>query len=390
MIDKMITELNNTASQLGIYDRVKFFGSDAVSVAREIAPYSKVAAIYSKSSFLDFGKDITVRLKTAGIKPLNFIMPENTTLNLSNVLDVICVPDDVRAMIVCDIELKDVAVYIATFFSIPVILSLRSLNTDGVFSGKVPFVWGGKSPETDFFKVDCLYYVVISESALGNGNAAEQFLSVYSKNLALIDYEVKRANASDNAACFKVVADAVNAAMLSCDEKTLFLSGLKIGLADLASGGEILANSAEYCFYRLIGYNKPEGIGYLFIKKLLSLYTLCALEKDMPFDLPDHIKRAKDLTELIKSNEFVLLKGFKEQLDRLKSKDLPTVKDGLKDRLLALSEDFDNVREKYISLGGKTDADFSPFINALKYCGDLPNSLNFMTIVRESGYTECF
>lgn len=390
MNDLKIAELNKTAENLGLDSRVRFYNVDSIKVVCDVAPFGKVAAIYSKTTFADIGKDVSARLKRAGVKPINFIMPENTVLNLSSVFDIICVPDDVRAVLVFDRKLIDIASYIATLFKIPVIFTLNAINTDGVLYAKVPFFWGGNNAETDFFPVDCAYHIIISDTAEKNGDKAEQYISVFSKYTALVDYRVKLALSGGNPYEFArdIILNAVKLADFSPDACTLIMSGLKIELACLAAGGDITFNSADYAFKRLIGFKEEKGLRYSLIKKLTALYLLCTIENDMPFDIPDYNKRAKELADITNSDDGAFLKGFLEQLAALKGKDLLSLKAELKDDIIALADAFKGAEQNYIKLGGNTGADFSPYIKALKLCGDLPNTVNFMTVLRESGYLE--
>ena len=390
MNDLKIAELNKTAENLGLISRVRFYNADIIKVVCDIAPFGKIAAIYSKTTFTDIGKDISERLKKAGIKPINFIMPENTVLNLSSVFDIICVPDDVRAILVLDRELMDIAAYIATLFKIPVIFTLNSINTDGVLCAKVPFFWGGNNSETDFFPVDCAYHVIIEGGALTRGDKAEQYMGVFSKLAALVDYRVKLLISGGNSyeIARDIILNAVKIANFSFDACTLIVSGLKIELAGFAAGGDIEFNSAEYAFKRLIGFKEEKGLRYLLIKKLTALYLLCATEKDMPFEVPDYNKRVKELAEITKSDDGVFLRGLSEQLKTIKGKDFAAVKAEIKDEIISLSDAFNSAEQNYIKLGGNPDADFSPYVKALKLCGDLPNTVNFMTVLRESGFLE--
>lgn len=390
MNDLKIAELNKTAENLGLISRVRFYNADTVKVVSDIAPFGKIAAVYSKTTFMNIGKDISERLKRAGIKPINFIMPENTVLNLSSVFDIICVPDDVRAVLVFDCELMDIAAYIATLFKIPVIFTLNSINTDGVLCAKVPFFWGGNNSETDFFPVDCAYHIIIGDGALKHGDKAEQYIGVFSRLAALVDYRAKRLISGGNSyECARdIILNAVKIANFSSDACSLIMSGLKIELADFAAGGDIEFNSAEYAFKRIIGFKEEKGLRYLLIKKLTALYLLCATEKDMPFEVPDYNKRVKELVGITKSDDGVFLRGVSEQLAAIKGKDFAAVKSELKGDLISLSDAFNTAEQNYIKLGGNTGADFSPYVKALKLCGDLPNTVNFMTVLRESGFLE--
>ena len=390
MKDSEIIELNNTAKILGLNSRVHFYNADIIKVVGDIAPFGKIAAVYTKNTFSDFGKDVTNNLKCANIKPLNFIMPENAVLNLSSVFDIICVPDDVRAVLIFDRELMDLAAYIATLFKIPVIFALDCINTDGVLCAKVPFFWGANKSETDFFSVDCEYHVVISDNACMFGNKTEQYISIYCKILSLIDYRIRLAICSGNSYEFErnIILNAIRIANFSYSANNLLISGLKIELANLASGGEILFNSAEYSFKRLTGFKEEKDIRFSLIKKLINLYSLCVSEKDMPFTVPDYNKRVKELADITKSDDGVFLKGFAAQIKALKGKDLLSVKADLKDDINLISEEFKVVEENYSKLGGNPDADFASYVKALKLCGDLPDTVNFMTVIRESGFLE--
>lgn len=386
-----VSELNKTAESLGLCDCVRFYDSDAVKVACDIAPYGKVAAIYAKPYFTEFGKDITQRLKLAGIKPLNFIMPENAVLNLSNVFDVICVPDDVRAVLVFDRELIDLSAYLATLFEIPVIFTLNTVNTDGVLPSKVPFFWGGNAVTTDFFPVNTKYHVIIGENALTFGNKAEQYINIFGKLLALIDYKTKLAISGGNTheVARETISAAANAVDSAFDAETLIMAGLKIELANLSARGEIMFNSAEYCFNRLIGFKKTDGVRFALIKRLLSLYVICAENGEMPFDIPDYNRRAKELSAITVSDDGVFLKGLMSQVRTLREYGtLSGVIAELKDQLAALFNAFLAAEKNYAALGGISDADFSPYVYALKLCGDLPDTVNFMTVLREGGFLE--
>lgn len=389
-----VSELNDLSVKLGIDNRVRFYGqdADAVKVVCAVAPYSRVAVLYAKTSFNEFGRAFTERLKLAGIKPLNFIMPENAALSIENVFDVIGVPDDVRAILFFDRELKDIAAYIATLFKIPVIFTLNTVNTDGVLSAKVPFFWGGKGEKTDFFPVDCVYHVILGGNALNCGDKAEQYIDVFGKITALADYRVRLWALDEKAE--KPAYDVIKKAVISVfyplpSAEKLLIAGLKTELANLASGGAIIYNSAEYCFKRIIGFKEIKGVKFAFFKKLLHLYALCAEHNDMPFVVPDYNKRVKELSEITKSDDGVFLDGLFNQVRILRAKgDTSVIKSGFKNEFKAQVEAFKTAEQNYVALNGETETDFSPFIEALKLCGDIAGTVNFMTVVRESGFAE--
>ena len=391
MNDFSAQKLNNLANALHVNDRVKFYCGDALDVILSVAPHARVAVLYSKATFYAAGKSFTERLKRAGIKPLNFILPENASLNFENVFDLICVPDGVRAVVCFDRELVNISAYLATIFKIPAIFTLNTVKTEDLLPAKVPFYLDGAA---DFFPVDCEYRVVLPETDIESGSdLAEQYISVMSKITALSDYRARLAfiGGKSEKAAYAAIKTAVLNAFSSPDRETLLLSGLSIEIANLAAGGVILYNSAEHCFRRIAGFNLSGGVRLSLLKKLLGLYLVCAEELNAPFETPDYNYRARELSSLIKSDDGVYLKGFIRQTEKFKRRvGVDGVKASFKKEFAAQNAVFQSIEEKFLSLGGEISENFAAYVKALKYCGDLPNAFNFMTVVRESGFTEYF
>ena len=390
MDELTVNQLNTLAKTLKTDARVKFYNGDLFNVVRAIAPHGRIAALYTKETFYSCGKAFTERLKAAGIKPLNFILPENTALNLENVFDLIGVPDGVRAIVCFDRRLADVSAYLATIFKIPVVLALKSVETEGILPSKVPFYMGGS---LDFFPVNCAYHVVLPNDENGLSGISEQFISIMSNITALTDYKVRLSVCGGKAA--KIAYEAVKSAVLDVfatqNPSTLLISGLKIEVANLATGGAIAYNSADYCFRRLAGFNLNGGVRLTLIKKLLTLYLLCAEELNVPFKTPDYNARARELAVLTKSDDGVFLQGFMRQINRIKhGKGIEDLKKLFKKEFAVQNDASLSIEEKYLALGGVAEDDFTQYIKALKHCGDLPNAFNFMTLVREGGFTEYF
>ncbi len=382
-------ELNALAETLGVKNRVTFYDGDLFNVINAIAPYGKVAALHTKAFFTEFGKDFTEKLKAAGVKSLNFIMPEGVSLNLENVFEVIGVPEDVRAVVVTSRELLNLAAYLATVFNIPLVYSLTSFNSEDTLNPKAPFFWGNG---TDFFPITCDYHIVIDVDG-EKGDIAEQYINVVSKITALSDYRVKLelvGGKPENVA-FGVIKDAVLSAFSpnGRDGNTLLLSGLKTELANLASNGAILYNSAEYCFKRLVGLNSSKGLRFAFFKKLLEFYKFCAENGEEPFNVPDYNKRAQEFIAVTHFDDGAFLNGLIKQAEYFnKGKKFLTVKSSFKSELSSQAATLAAIEQRYLALGGEVLEDFSPYYTAFKLCGDLPDTMNFMTLARESGFTE--
>lgn len=385
------SELNILAEKLGVVSRAVFYDGDPIGVINSVAPYGKIAVIYSKTTYTERGKDFSEKLKAAGLKPLGFIMPENATLNFESVFNFIGVPEDVRAVVYFDSELKDITAYIATIFNVPVIYALSSVYTEGVLSAKVPFFWKNSA---DFFSVTCPYHVVLPETvAATDAELAEQYVNIVDKSVALCDYRVKLKilGGTKKVAVYNLIEEATKEILPlpSVTAEQLLLSGLKIEIANLASNGAIIYNSAEYCFKRITGFKAQEGLNFAFIKKFAELCELCASGQEDPFTVPDYNNRARELATVTASDDGAFLKGLLNQLQRLrKQEDLKKIKTAFKKEFTAIVAALKDAEKVYKSLGGKDLKDFSPYLKAFKLCGDLPATCNFMTLVRESGFTE--
>ena len=391
MNDSIVSKLNGIAERLGVGTKAVFHDGDTVGVISSVAPYGKTAVVYGKSAFTERGKIFTEQLKNAGLKPLNFIMPENASLNFKRVFDFIGVPEDVRAIVYFDRELKDIIAYIATIFNIPAVYVLTSINTEGVLPAKVPFFWDNSA---DFFPVNCVYHVILPKPVdyVDSEDIAEQFVNVTGKLVALSDYQVrlKFYGGKKNTAAYDVIKEATGevAASSWLDAESALFAGLKIEIADLSANGVITYNSAAYCFKRITGFKTEKGTEIVLLKKLAELYSLC-VTGEYPFSVPDYNKRVRELSAVTGSDDGAFLNGFLKQLNCLKKHpDIKKVKAAMKKELTELLSVVKSAEKTYTVLNGKACEDFSPYLKALKLCGDLPDTFNFMTLVRESGFTE--
>lgn len=381
-------QLNSVAESVGLKSRVFFHDGDTVGVVSSVAPYGKVAVLYAKNTFLEEGKEFTTKLKSAGIVPLNFILPEGVALTPKNVFDVIGVPEDVRAVVYSDPILTDIAAYLATIFNIPVICTLKTVYTENIIGVKLPFFWDDK---TDFFDARCVYHIVLGENS-ESGDIAKQYINVISKITALTDYRVKLKTCGGTAekSAYGLIKNAVESALAFNNDlkETLVVAGLKIELANLASGGAILCNSAEYAFKRLLRFNVDSGTEFAFLEKQLRLYALCAENSEMPFAVPDYNARATELAGITASRDGAFLQGFVDQVAYIKKADIARIKGEFKTELLSQESALNIIERQFIKFGGKKREDFSPYISAFRLCGDMPDTFNFMTLIRESGFTE--
>lgn len=390
MNENFIEKLTETANSLGVGDRVFFHSGTAAAAVAALAPFGKAAVVYSKPSFLRSGKSLTASLKKAGVKPLNFIIPEDAPLNFNNVFDVIGIPEDMRAIVCADYEVKDVCFYVATLFSIPVLFILNSVITRGVLASETVFRNFGVS---DFPPVNCVRHFVFDDNAVSADGLSEQYAFIMSQITALTDYRVRITLSGEkaNKAAYDAMKNAVINSFRASDITTenLLLNGFIVEIADFAAGGKIIGNSAAGGFLKLTGFARESGLTFSVLNKLLLFYALCAEQKEDAFNLPDYNARAAEMAELTGSDCGVFVRGFLKQLKYLKDGEkIKKLKSGLKEELKSQSEALRTIKENYIKAGGALLSDFSPYVKAFKHCGDMPETLNFMSLIRESGLAE--
>lgn len=386
MLSTPIAELSALAAKLNISDRVIFSGENLTEEIRSVAPFGKVAVLYSASEISDDVGALTESLKAAGVKPLNFAIKAKAVLDLDDVLEIVGLPEDVRAIVATNRELMPLSSYLASVLNIPVIYAIESVNTDGLLSPKVAVKGRGG---TDFFTTTCNYRIVFGTPK--TIDLAEQYISVISKLTALSDYRLKLdvCGGKPAADAYAVMKDAVLSAFSADDADALLLAGLKIELANLASLGEIIFNSAEYSFKRITGFKKQKGLNFAFFKKLLTLYKFSAEEREDPFAVPDYNKRARELSALTKSDDGAFLNGLLTQIKRLKKRgDVLGLKSKFINELTSQEHALPEIERKYQTFGGVILSDFSPYLTAFTLCGDLFDTVNLMTLARESGFTE--
>lgn len=393
MLKNLLKEIGKCCNSLNLSDKVKFDLGDKFDILRLVVPYGKFAALYNATSYGTFGKAFSERAKILGFKPLNFIMPDFAALNFKNVFDVIGVPSDVRAIVFFDAELSDIALYLATVFGVPCVYIMRRLDLGNFLRARVLFF---SAPFGDTFTLSCIRRVVIdtafTETRLSEKEISEKSVGFAGKALSVADFAAYRAvsdnMSGENVAAFDCAKNAVLSALSlnsGISEDTalkLFCDECLFDLSDLALNGAIVCNSAEYSFFRLAG-KKTAALGYEFIYRAVKLYAVACEEKD-PVIVPEYIGRCEVLKKITGKDDGWFLRGFVKQSELLAAGGEEKAVNAVKDLLSSFGDIAKTLRnaERFYESG---DFDFSPFTDALKYCGDLPDTFNFMTAVRARG-----
>lgn len=385
-----------------------FYSGDSIEgilkVVSKVAPFGKVAVVYTKNGFSEFSKNLTTELKKIGAKPINFIMPDLEFLggvfSLENLFELFYFPEDVRAVITIETSLINEISYYASVLNIPAVYCVNN----GLVENLLPYrVYVKNANDIDEVIITCKRHIIIDQKQIIDCKelGAELFAFIESKISAFIDYSFNTFINGD-----KGQADIYNYAVQSLKEvysiieqplsnrkERLLYNLIKISLSNYLMQGELLDYSSLYSALRLL----KNGSAYTMLNlclKIIGVYELYLSDNFSETLLfPDYNKRAESLSFATGENVNKFIQNFENQLKILNktNKKLPKAKKVLLEKVVAVKKDINKIFNTYFALNGKNDGvDNLDISVALKYSGDLSKNINLMSLVRESGITELF
>ncbi len=408
---ELIEKLNNDAQALTPQrknDRVFFYGEQVLSavtaIAEQKAPYGNVALFWTKPTFEQKGKTVSLEIRKRGIKTVNLILP-NVKCNAKSLCELFNLPEDVRMVFVFDKCLFDCAKYFSALREIPCVLIVSSAEIYGALN---PKIYVNVGEDLDLAEVFCERHVIVDFDAITKSNAlgavVPYLYATLVAGLSLItDYRIDSALSRRpvNKRAYTLARQAVlngYAAMEYSNAQRLnelLYSALRLELANANSCGNIYNHSALSAAMRILGIaDCQDGFGYAALDvslKIMGIYSLY-LNNDYS-SLPhvaDYTERTEFLVNTVGGSEYSYLKGFKQQTDMLAC--LEREINRLKEKLAKEVEDTVNLGEKirhtYFALGGKKFPLPEGVNQAIKHSGDLAGALNGMTLCREVGITD--
>ena len=385
-----------------------FYSGDSIEgilkVVSKVAPFGKVAVVYTKNCFSEFSKNLTTELKKIGAKPINFIMPDLEFLggvfSLENLFELFYFPEDVRAVITIETSLINEISYYASVLNIPAVYCVNN----GLVENLLPYrVYVKNANDIDEVIITCKRHIIIDQKQIIDCKelGAELFAFIESKISAFIDYSFNTFINGD-----KGQADIYNYAVQSLKEaysiieqplsnrkERLLYNLIKISLSNYLMQGELLDYSSLYSALRLL----KNGSAYTMLNlclKIIGVYELYLSDNFSETLLfPDYNKRAESLSFATGENVNKFIQNFENQIKKLGkiNKKLPKAKKVLLEKVVAVKKDINKIFNTYFALNGKNDGvDNLDISVALKYSGDLSKNINLMSLVRESGITELF
>jgi len=101
--------------------KIFFYSENPARISSELAPFRKVAVLYTAKSFFEHSISFTKDLKSSGLKPINLVLTD-ITLSVENLGQLFYLPEDTRLIIATEQILFPFAEYFACVKGVPCLL----------------------------------------------------------------------------------------------------------------------------------------------------------------------------------------------------------------------------------------------------------------------------
>ena len=323
-----------------------FYSGDSIEgvckAVSKVAPFGKVAVVYTKDGFNNYCKALTTSLKGIGAKPINFIMPDlefsSGIFSLESLYELFYFPEDVRAVITLESSLICEISYYASVLDIPAVYCINNLTEYNM----LPYRVNVKNfNRVDEVIITCKRHIIIDESKILNCKdcSALTFAYIQSKIPAFFDYAFnllisgkneKNSKSHDKSNDYndKVYNYAIQAlketySIIAQPIKdiniNLLYNLLKINLSNCLLKGELLDYSSIYCALKLLKNDSAYTMLNLTLK-IIGIYQLfLSNEYNENQFFPDYNKRAESLSFATGEKVDKFLQNFESQLKTIQS-----------------------------------------------------------------------
>ncbi len=358
-------------------------------VMRAVAPFRKVALLFSKEGYDRLGKATIRAIESVGCRVVTMV-GESTALDTDSIGRYFTLPEDVRAVVVFETGYIPVATYFCSVKNIPLVFNCDKIFMSELFPCSLRIKNGDK---IDVVSVDCPRYVIF-DRAIENTDidAPEIYAFNTATAVALTDYSIRSALGLDefNPLAYNLSKEAVTGAYKIMKDKeirpSLLSLAIKNVIANYMTGGKLFSGSAVYTACSLSGGGSIAEI----LSRILGVYYLAFCgEYDHNMFYPDYNDRVSRLSEFGFS-ETETLNWITYQLSVLEGKEKEVLEkvSSIKGMLKSQNGAMSTIRNTYIALGGKKQAEIDKINLAVSLCGDVPNVFNGMTLAREKGFAE--
>lgn len=406
-LGKTIKEINNYLAENAQFNTknmgngLKLYMGDpfntTMSIVSQIAPMSKVGIVCRKQTYSDGVELLSDEIKRLGGKALSVILPRKVT-TIESMSKMFALPDDVRLIVVTDVEVIRPACYYASIAKVPVVLMCEDERFFEKFSLHT-FVYSGE--KLDYVLTACECHVIVNvKKFLKTTDFAELYGLTMSKLPAIFDYHVTNATRGEklNEKAYSAFIESIKTVYSVFNyrrrkqKKLLLAESLKILACNYMTEGKMFDFSSQRLAELLLNKSDKNGHGRVFCAGLLlKLYGLyISGEYSHLLEVPDYMARSEKVAKLLKAEEKPFMVGISLQLDtfrRLAEQeiDLFPATVNLDSELYDCT---DRLINTYYALGGKNFARKEVVARAVKYSGDVGDFINGASVVRESGILE--
>lgn len=398
----LVKNINNELNKIkNDHVNIIFYGGvlehELSNLAKNNLPYGKVAILYTKDSYLQYGQNFSSALKSKGNSVTHLVLPDNFADTLESYSHVFNLAEDVRLIVATNKKFFGVAKYFAKVRETSVALVVSSLNDYDLLCPNVEFLNFGKKENVN---VNVKTHVLFDSCVLDkHQDFADCYAFVVSHALALVDYRSSclMLNKKINKDAFVLASKTIiNTYPLFTYPNTeqplkLFLGFLYLELANNLSKGELYNTfSCRQASNFLKEVNLGLGAKLLLTAKPTSeIYKLATSgEYNKIMNYANYLSRADWVSKRLKILPKTIVEQLVFQSNVIKShkKSIAIIKQSLIKDLNSFVECGNKMISTFTALGGDTDIDVIARAKAIKHSGDVV--LNGMSLVRESGISE--
>lgn len=367
-------------------------------ITDKLCPSGKVALFGKNNENAEFLTALGSYLKSIGIKPIKTSFPESVVTDVDGLCVAFNLPEDVRAVVVCDNSLFDIGAYFAQTRNIPLIAIPLEYAVNGILKSFV-IVKNGKKSDT--VGISVTRHILLDTAIMAEDSLRAAFAKIMGKLPSLVDYRIYGAltGAKLSRAAYEFAREAVTDAYSSraenrFDSYTALKDFYTLEISGAAKADLFFKSSTEALkrlFNPFVADCSPEAELFAVIK-IIKLYKIWADSETCILNGVDYISRAENISEILGTDENFALYKLNEQVKRLrgKSNTVKRIKNSLAAELSGMCKSVDAAERFFYAMGGKkpTPEEQAKLNMLIRLAGDEPFAFNGLSLMREEGLLE--